>query len=135
MDILTAKERVILLLTNKFNTEIKRTLKNLFKSKIHQVPLYLNFHETLKIYKTITKSRKKPIPVETIQLFYDEPEAFFKNHSTLLYNTSYYGESGNSIFEHYFHALYMQFTNKNSYLKNKIYTENFKSFFKTHKKI
>ena len=124
MDLLTAKEKVILLLTNKFNIEIKQKLKNLFKRRIGIV----------KIYKIIARLRKKPISVETIQLFYDEPKAFFENHSTLLNNTSYFDESGNSIFDHYFNVLYMQFTNKNNYLNNKIYTSNFNSFFKTYEK-
>ena len=56
----------------------------------------------VKIYKIIARLRKKPISVETIQLFYDEPKAFFENHSTLLNNTSYFDESGNSIFDHFF---------------------------------
>ena len=65
-------------------------------------------------------------------LFYNEPKKFFENHKTLLNNTSYYDELGNSIFAHYFNVLYNIFINKD-YSYSEIYISNFNSFFKFHK--
>ena len=121
---LTVKLKNILLLNNKFNDQIKQKLKNLFKRK----------KGILEIHRIIYKLKKEPISDNIIQLFYEDPKTFFENHETLLNNTSFFDESGNSIFAHYFHILYMKFTNNNHYLNYEIYTSNFDSFFKIHGK-
>ena len=58
------------------------------------------------ILKNIKKFIKTPIPNSVIEIFYDDPKTFFVNSQTLLKNTSLYDISGNSIFIHYFNALY-----------------------------
>ena len=99
----------------------------------------LNKHKELIIFrktqkkKLKSKKQLKNISNNVIQLFYGDPKNFFENHVTLLKNTSYYDESNNSIFAHYFNILY------NIYLKNnnsnsEIYLSKFNSFFKEHGK-
>ena len=87
----------------------------------------------IKRQKKLTKLKTKPISNDTIQLFYDKPKNFFENHETLLNNTSYFDESYNSIFIHYFNVLY-NISKNNNYSNSDIYLSNFDSFFKFHGK-
>ena len=87
------------------------------------------------ILAIINKIKKKPIPQNVIQLFYEEPEKFFNQYNDLLEKTSFFDDAGISIFVHYFYVLYenYKFQNDSKYskpdLKYEIYESNFDSFF------
>ena len=84
-----------------------------------------NIKNLIKKHKQLLKLKKQAISNDTIRLFYDEPTNFFEKHETLLNNTSYYDETNNSIFDHYFYILYNIFINKH-YKNSGIYSSNFK---------
>ena len=113
----------ILRIRYRFNEEIQK-----FLNKINKKPLTKR-----KIYKKIKKLKKQPIPNDAIKFFYNEPKKFFENHKILLENTSYYDESDNSIFVHYFYILHNIFK-KNNFSNSEVYLTNFDSFFIYHKK-
>ena len=96
----------------------------------------------IEFYKIIYKSKNKPIKDSVIDLFYDNPENFFKQHKTFLEKTSFFDSMGNSIFQHYFYILLENYNlNNEKNYPNKIFTnekiqiyeKNFSSFFKEHK--
>ena len=96
-----------------------------------------------KFFRKFAELRKKCIPDNVINLFYENPKNFFSKHEKLLKETCFYDSAGFSIFDHYFNILYQQFK-----INNKIYTDidikidmdfayyesNFDKFFKENKK-
>ena len=105
--------------------------KNIPKDKPHK-PIeyrkYCSFLKKLKRYEI------PPISNETINLFYENPKEFFSKYEQLLDNTSFYDDSGYSIFAHYFHALNDLFNKNNGENKDNIYVKNFENFFKKEEK-
>ena len=87
----------------KFNDSILQILNTK-----HKKPLTYR-----KTYKEILKLEKPSLSNEIIQSFYSDPNYFFGNHTTLLNETSYFDEYGNSIFTHYFFILHEIFIEKN----------------------
>lgn len=77
--------------------------------------------------------QKKPIPNPVISLFYDKPAQFFGDYNNLLENTTYFDETGNSIFSHYFYIFYEKYKGK-SPTNYKLYETHFNSFFKGNEK-
>ena len=122
MSYLSAKQKVILKLRFKFYVEIKQKLKRLLKKNIGLNRIY-----------TIINTSLKNIPPNAIELFYNVPSHFFDIHTSLLNDTSYYDDSGISIFAHYFNVLHLISKNEN-YLYSDIYKSNFDSFFREYGK-
>ena len=111
----------------KFNDSILQLLNKKYKKE-------LDFKKT---FRKISKLLKPSISNETIELFYSDPKNFFENSLTLLNNTSYFDELGNSIFTHYFYILYEIFIEEKNNKRNsnyEIYKSNFSSFFRANKK-
>ena len=107
----------------KFNEQIINEIKN---CKIE------SFKEKKKITslcKKIKKLRAPPIPNDTIKLFYDNPNDFFASYEQLLEKTSFFDDSENSIFAHYFYILHEKYKKNNLGNNDNIYEINFNSFF------
>ena len=107
----------------KFNELIINEIKN---CKIE------SFKEKKKITslcKKIKKLRAPPIPNDTIKLFYDNPNDFFASYEQLLEKTSFFDDSENSIFAHYFYILHDLYKKNNLGNNDNIYEINFNSFF------
>ena len=86
------------------------------------------------------KNQRKNISLSIINLFYEEPNIFFKNHKTYLAKTSFFDCCDNSIFSHYFYVLYQDYRAKKNQNYDKksetfyeIYNNNFNSFFTEYK--
>ena len=108
-----------------------RILKEKYKyipniSKVVDEGFFLS-PKSIKLFKFITENMRKPIPDSAIQLFYDNPVQFFSSSKILLANTSFYDNSGNSIFAHYFNVLNSK---NNRRFETEIYEKNFANFFK-----
>ena len=110
----------------KFDEEILNKLKNF------QIKNSKDKKERTKFKKLCFKIKKlfKPcISNDTILLFYENPEEFFNSYENLIEKTSFYDDSGNSIFVHYFYALYDLYKEKNEINSDNIYEKNFNNFF------
>ena len=86
------------------------------------------------------KNQRKNISLSIINLFYEEPNIFFKNHKTYLAKTSFFDCCDISIFSHYFYVLFQDYRakKKQNYDKKsetffEIYNNNFNSFFTEYK--
>ena len=109
----------------KFDVEILNKLKNF------EIKNFKDKKERKKLRKILFKIKKlfKPcISNDTILLFYQNPNEFFNSYEQILEKTSFYDDSGNSIFIHYFYVLYDLYK-KNEINSDNIYETNFNNFF------
>ena len=112
----------------KINEEYLETLKKQYKYDIN-ISNFLENKSTsskknFEVFKYINKHKKPLLPDSLINLFYDSPKKFFALFNQLSLNHSLFDTTGNSIFAHYFDALYIR--NENNI---EIYENNFVTFF------
>ena len=109
----------------KFDEEILNKLKNC------EIKNFKDKKERKKLRRVLFKIKKlfKPcISNDTILLFYQNPNEFFNSYEQILEKTSFYDDSGNSIFIHYFYVLYDLYKT-NEINSDNIYEQNFNNFF------
>ena len=118
----------------KFNEPILNILenyKNIPEYKPHKCITYRKFSNFL--FK-LKKYEKPPISNDLINLFYENPNEFFASYEQSLDNTSFYDDSGISIFAHYFHILYDSYQKNGGQNNDNIYENNFNAFFQKEQK-
>jgi len=83
----------------KFERDAKKKMYSLNKNDMK----LKDFIQVFKILKYIRE--KNPIPFTVIKTFYEQPEKFFGDYHSIIENTTFFDNCGNSIFSHLFYVL------------------------------
>ena len=121
----------------KFERDAKKEMYSLCKKD-------MKIKDYARVFRRLKSIReKKPIPFPIIQIFYEQPEKFFGEYHSNLENTTFFDNSGNSIFCHLFYVLYVEYKKRNNIgelnenekkLKLEVYESKFKSFLKEYER-
>ena len=102
----------------------------------------MKLRDFIQVFKKIKSIREKnPIPFTVIKTFYEQPEKFFGDYHSIIENTTFFDNAGNSIFCHLFYVLYVDYKKRNNIgvlnenekkFKLEVYKSKFKSFLKEY---
>jgi len=122
----------------KFESDAKKEIYFLNKKDKKDMKL----KDFIQVFKKIKSIREKnPIPFTVIKTFYEQPEKFFGDYHSIIENTTFFDNAGNSIFCHLFYVLYVDYKKRNNIgvlnenekkFKLEVYKSKFKSFLKEY---